>query len=468
MHGAKPSAAIAGGRRSPVALSPLATSSTGLCYRGGGLSRYEARRRPLFGEWARLSKGRQTIAKAEPGGTASAETATTNGSPAPAELPIATPLRLPDMGESAPDFSAVALNGNPTYGFSSAAGRPIVMLFLGSGDWAPCQAALALLSRNTGLFNDTNAAFFGVTIDPKDAAEGRIAPRVPGIRWFLDYDHQVSRLYSALRGDRARADYIPYWLLLDSTLRVVLRAPIDQGEQIFARLREMIAAGEEQNHAPVLMVPRVFEPALCGELIRYYETHGGNESGFMRTQEGKTVGVLDHSFKRRSDCLIEDMTLRTTLLDRMRRRLLPAIERAFHYKPTRIERWMVGCYDAERGGFFRPHRDNTTAGTAHRVFACTINLNAEEFEGGALRFPEYGSRSYRAPTGGAVIFSCSLLHEAMPVTRGTRYAFLPFFYDEEKARLREQNQIHFAEGAGTYRAGPSEAPAGSIHSDRQS
>ncbi|MFN3513998.1 MAG: hypothetical protein ACK41C_13190 [Phenylobacterium sp.] len=38
-----------------------------------------------------------------------------------------------------------------------------------------------------------------------------------------------------------------------------------------------------------------------------------------------------------------------------------------------------------------------------------------------------------------MIFSCSLLHEATPVTRGVRYAFLPFFYDDEGAKVRETN-----------------------------
>ena len=43
------------------------------------------------------------------------------------------------------------------------------------------------------------------------------------------------------------------------------------------------------------------------------------------------------------------------------------------------------------------------------------------------------------PTGGAVVFSCSLLHEATPVTSGKRYAFLPFLYDEEGARIGQKN-----------------------------
>ncbi|MCQ6468240.1 2OG-Fe(II) oxygenase, partial [Vibrio parahaemolyticus] len=91
--------------------------------------------------------------------------------------------------------------------------------------------------------------------------------------------------------------------------------------------------------------------------------------------------------------------------------LVPMIARTYHFQATRLERYLVACYDTTEGGFFRPHRDNTTAGTAHRRFAVSINLNAEDFEGGDLRFPEFGRRTYRPPTGGAVVFNCSLLHE---------------------------------------------------------
>lgn len=359
-----------------------------------------------------------------------------------------------DFGEAAPLFEGAALDGNDRFSFDTVAGRLVVMLFAGSASWAPCTEALALLTRNADLFDDQNAAFFGVTIDPTDAPKGRIARRIPGIRWFKDYDARISVLYGAARGEGGQSSYVPHWLLLDSTLRLVMRVPIADGEHLFSALRAMLAAGPEQTHAPVLMVPRVLEPELCRTLIRLYDENGGKPSGFMRERQGKTVAVMDDGFKRRADYYIQDPALMDALLNRLRRRLIPEIVRAFQYQPTRIERWMVGCYDSETGGFFRPHRDNTTAGTAHRVFACTINLNAEEYDGGDLRFPEYGSRSYRAPTGGAVIFSCSLQHEALPVTRGRRYAFLPFFYDEAKAQLRERNQIHFAAGEGSYRADP--------------
>ena len=105
------------------------------------------------------------------------------------------------------------------------------------------------------------------------------------------------------------------------------------------------------------------------------------------------------------------------------------------------------------GGHFRPHRDNTTPGAAHRRVACTINLDADDYEGGDLRFPEFRRRTYRAPTGGAVIFSCSLLHEARPVMRGTRYAFLPFLYDDAAALQRERNLDRVAPELRAYRLG---------------
>jgi predicted 2-oxoglutarate/Fe(II)-dependent dioxygenase YbiX len=128
---------------------------------------------------------------------------------------------------------------------------------------------------------------------------------------------------------------------------------------------------------------------------------------------------------------------------RVYNRVLPEIAKAFQFEATRIERYVVACYEADAGGHFRAHRDNTTRGTAHRKFAVSLVLNAE-FEGGSLRFPEFGGRQYQPPPGGALVFSCSLLHEVSPVTRGKRYAFLPFLYDEAGARVRQQNAAFLA------------------------
>ena len=347
-------------------------------------------------------------------------------------------------GEPVPWFRAPALDGSPAYEFGSAAGRYVLLLFLGSTALEQSARALRLVLRHREIFDDRLACFFGVTTDPADAEEGRIAQTLPGIRFFLDYDGEVSRVCGALSG----ADYRPHWLLLDPRLRVLRRLPVREGEQAIELLRQSLKQPFPQDSwAPVLLLPNVFEPELCEELIALFEADGGHPSGFVREVDGKTTLITDPSHKQRRDFDIADAGLRERLSARIVARISPALKQAFQFEPTHIERYIVSCYRAG-AGHFRPHRDNTTKGTAHRKFAVTINLNAGEYEGGDLRFPEFGPRTYVAPTGGAIIFSCSLLHEATPVTRGKRYAFLPFLYDQAGASLRRQNAPYLSDNLG--------------------
>ena len=57
----------------------------------------------------------------------------------------------------------------------------------------------------------------------------------------------------------------------------------------------------------------------------------------------------------------------------------------------------------------------------------SLNLNTGDYEGGHIRFPEFGQQLYQPPRGGGIVFSCSLLHEALPVTKGRRFALFTFF-----------------------------------------
>ncbi len=148
--------------------------------------------------------------------------------------------------------------------------------------------------------------------------------------------------------------------------------------------------------------------------------------------------------------MIADGRLLRATQERLKRRVVPAIRQAYQFEATRIERHIVACYDAEQGAHFRAHRDNTTLGTAHRRFAVTINLNATDYEGGEIWFPEFGPTRVKADSGSAIVFSCSLLHEVPRVTRGKRYAFLPFLYDDAAAALRERNRKHLAGPASVH------------------
>lgn len=342
-------------------------------------------------------------------------------------------------GDPAPWFRAPTTT-TERFTFDTVGGRVVAMLFYGLASAEPAAAALREVMNARDLFDDVNACFFGVSVDAADASSGRIAEHIPGIRHFVDTDRAVSRLYGRIAGEAADTTYAPLWIVLDPTLRVLFSAPIDQTARVLDRIAALREAPPMTVPAPVLIVPRVIEDGLCRTLIDLYEREGGEASGFMREIDGRTVAVQDSAFKRRADCAIEDEALRNQLRLRIQRRLVPEIKKVFQFEATRIERYIVACYDGASMGFFRAHRDNTTPGTAHRRFAVTINLNAEDYDGGNLRFPEFGSQTFRAPTGGAVVFSCGLLHEAQPVTRGRRFAFLPFLYDEAGAKLREQNQ----------------------------
>lgn len=190
--------------------------------------------------------------------------------------------------------------------------------------------------------------------------------------------------------------------------------------------------------APVLMLPDVLEPAFCRELIAAWETGERFEGGVSASNQ-QTALAVNYGYKKRDDWIVPAGPLLDRLKHRLFTRLFPAMADAYYWAPTRHEAFRIGCY-AAGGGFFRLHRDNRTPHTAHRRYALTLLLN-DDFEGGYLRFPEYGPNLYKPPVGGAVVFSCNLLHEVTDVTRGRRFALVSFFYGEAEAQmLRERGQ----------------------------
>ena len=190
-------------------------------------------------------------------------------------------------------------------------------------------------------------------------------------------------------------------------------------------------------HPPVLLIPNVLDADFCRYLIAQFIARGNSESSVFRVDKGEVVHVPNYTDKRRRDHFVSDNDLHTKIGGIMSRRVIPEIRRAFQFQITRIEQFKIVCYDPEPGGYFRPHRDNTSPPTVHRRFAMTLNLNAENYEGGELCFPEYGGARYRPATGDAVIFSCNLLHEATDVIGGKRYVLLSFLFDEEGHKQRE-------------------------------
>ncbi len=181
--------------------------------------------------------------------------------------------------------------------------------------------------------------------------------------------------------------------------------------------------------APVLQIPGVFEPEFCQALIAHLnEACAGGETSKVRVLErgGETL-QLDPNIKLRRESPPRDPALEARMHERLMRRALPESARVFNFQVTRRDPFKLLAYP-DGAGYFRAHRDNETRDVAHRRFALSVNLNEGQYAGGEFRFAEFGPHRYSPATGAALVFSCSLLHEVLPVERGTRYAATTFLY----------------------------------------
>lgn len=354
-------------------------------------------------------------------------------------------------GDPVPWFHCLGEGG--TLQISNFAGRWVVLTFLGSAGHPATRAVYANARARKHLFDGSRVVHITVSNDPRDRKEHRLVDAPPGYLLLWDLDQKVARelgaIAPAVEGGRPTLTTMSY--IIDPSLHVAATLPITDPAQHLDEIARFLegalahptpvpAPGEpiRGGVAPILLVPGVLEPALCRELMDTFERGHPQESGLMKSAPGEDALVVDYARKRRRDLQIEDPRLLEAVHSRMERRVVPEIRAAFQFEVAYIERYVIGCYDAETGGHFSAHRDNTGPATAHRKFACTINLNSDDYEGGDLSFPEFGLQRYRAPVGGAVVFSCTLLHEAHTVTRGHRYAVIPFLYDEAGERVRQE------------------------------
>ncbi|MGY3457324.1 peroxiredoxin [Bradyrhizobium sp. LM3.4] len=323
------------------------------------------------------------------------------------------------------------------------AGRVIVLFFFDSAARHNVAEVLSDFRRHDELFDGKRAIFVGVSNDPDDFRLQRVRQDRAGQLFLLDSTGAILQRYVAQGPAAQLAAIDPAAFILSPALQIIeivhLTQPTDFVGRIVSKLTEHLASPPNSQTAPVLIIPQVFDPLFCRKLINLHAANGGREIGLVEN-EGKIVRRFDPTFRRRLDHYIVDEDALREARESLARRLLPMVYRAFQFSATRIERYLVACYDATTGGHFKPHRDNTSPIVAHRRFAVTINLN-ETFEGGCLNFPEFDSQTYRTRPGDAIVFSCSLLHEVTPVTRHRRYAFVSFLYDEISQHIREKHSM---------------------------
>jgi len=337
-------------------------------------------------------------------------------------------------GERAPDITFRKKDGNLVSLYDRALGGALVVLFYPNHTDPAVLEALQGFAAARAMLGEWGAQVFTVSGDSVEATAAYAARSEPGDYVVSDPDHKIAESYCA-------ANRLVCYVL-DPTQRVYVRlepgdAPLV--DRTLAAVEEIgrPATFDAPPHAPILVVPNALSRDECQELIDYFESHDKAEGGTWRMVDGKMVNTPNHAMKRRMDHLVQEPEMQARLLRMLGRRVLPEIAVAFQCKVAHAEEFKLVRYDADTGGFFRPHRDNTIEATAHRQFAMTLNLNSDEYEGGTLTFPEFGGATYKPDTGSAAVFSCSLMHEAQPVTKGRRYVLLSFFFDAEHGRMRE-------------------------------
>ena len=362
----------------------------------------------------------------------------------------------PSVGDRIPPFSLPAATAAAP-GANQGLGKPLVLIFYQNDPAGGLVQQLSAFREAYRSFQDLDVQVVAVgteSIEEQRALADRLSlpfPLLHDPQGRMSMSHGVSG--PGIRKVLLIAPSTHVWAIFegpaDSTLpdRVLTEAK--------ARLQKEAPRVIIQQ-APVLIVPEAITPQIQQRLLDAWEHEGNEEYGHVSIVDGKPVRKLDYGHKiRRDHYLKPGGELDAMVKACLSRRLLRELNFAFNFSITRSAGLRVGCYDSGRGGYFRTHRDNSTPATAHRRFAMSLLLN-DDYEGGYLRFPEYGPHLYRPSARGAIIFSCSLLHEATDVTAGRRFVLLDFFYGEAEVAIRDANFRQFGE---TGQAPPAKQPA---------
>jgi peroxiredoxin/predicted 2-oxoglutarate/Fe(II)-dependent dioxygenase YbiX len=330
-----------------------------------------------------------------------------------------------EAGDPAPHVQALDEQSERAYSNADlVTGRPLLLLFCPPGGEGPAGLLAAFRDRHAD-FAALDATIHAVSRQPLEANRAAHASLRLPFKLLTDATGDIFRTYGA--GDALLA------VILDPAHRIarMLRAatPADLAEAALAYLRQTFPVRETrvQAQAPILLLPRVLAEADCARLVELFHrpvniwaTDGFRSEGHSKEQGDFKV---DHAgvYGQLTEYVVRDPALQQFLDQRFNRRVAPEMRKAFQTGVSQREHYRIARYDSSSGGVLHPHRDNAIKETAHRRFTVTINLNAGEYEGGALRFREYGDHFYEVERGTAVVWSATLLHEVMPVTKGARF-----------------------------------------------
>ncbi len=341
---------------------------------------------------------------------------------APASPPGIPPL---EAGDPAPPVGALDETGTPVFSRADLVmGRPLVLLFGPSDDGSLQEMLIAFRDRG-GDFAALDVLVFAFSRGAPEANRALHAALALPFKLLSDPDGSIHASYGVEAASLA--------VILDRNHRIarILRAPtaaaLAASALVWLRANFPPRGLRVQAQAPILLLPRVLDETDCARLVELFHrpVTVWRSDGFRSEGHDKEPGdfKVDHagSYGQLTEYVVREPAVQRFLDRCFNRRVAREMRKAFQTRVGQREDYRIARYDSAAGGVLYPHRDNATKETAHRRFTMTVNLNAGDYEGGALRFREYGDHYYEVERGTAVVWSATLLHEVMPVTRGARY-----------------------------------------------
>ena len=125
------------------------------------------------------------------------------------------------LGDPVPWFTAPVISGG-SFSLSVAAGRWIVLSFLGSPADPRAERELAEMLEVFNLFHEDRLVFYGVLTAPPADPTPYLKLSTAATSFLADYDGEISRLFGA--------DIMPRTIILDPMLRAIADIPWDYAE----------------------------------------------------------------------------------------------------------------------------------------------------------------------------------------------------------------------------------------------
>jgi predicted 2-oxoglutarate/Fe(II)-dependent dioxygenase YbiX len=327
------------------------------------------------------------------------------------------------IGDRVPNFQLPTKDGLNRVFYFEVSGGPIVLVVARQTSKNLDECFMELDKCTTSLC-DLGAEIFCIVDDLT-----KVQKYIPSGVIFGDKEGKLSDVL--LKESNGTSSDIKI-LLLDPNQRVLGKCVIDDpkidvGECIntlkLIRNKPRPQPVIMQYGAPALLMDNLIDSNLCNRLIENWKSD--HQEGLVN--DGKN-NAPDPEIKKNREHVVKDADLRREIASSIGPKISPELEKAFNFdQPLRFEAFTVLSYSDDRKDFFAPHRDNLRT-TQKRRFAMSLNLN-DGYQGGELWFPEYGEHKYLPAAGAGVIFSCSLLHEALPVTKGQRWVMVTFMCD---------------------------------------